>query len=156
MKWRPLWALQWSCVQLSVTPWTVAYQASLFMELSRQEYWSGLPFLSPEDLPNPGIKPGSPALWAAALQLLVLILLSIYWSYSWLYLVSWRRKRQPTPVFLPGKSQVDYSLWGCRVRHDWVTNTRRVGLNLAPFFLNIIRYLGSGLLSEKLSHHGFA
>ena len=37
-----------------------------------------------------------------------------------------------------------------------MTNTRRVGLNLAPFFLNIIRYLGSGLLSEKLSHHGFA
>ena len=32
------------------------------MELSRQEYWSGLPFLSPKDLPNPGIKPGSPAL----------------------------------------------------------------------------------------------
>ena len=47
-----------------VTPWTVAYQASLSMEFSRQEYWSGLPFPSPGDLPNLGIQPGSPALQA--------------------------------------------------------------------------------------------
>ena len=40
--------------------WTVAYQASPSMELSRQEYWGGLPFSSPGDLPNPGIEPGSP------------------------------------------------------------------------------------------------
>ena len=51
-----------SHVQLFVTPWTGAYQAPLSMEFSRQEYWSGLPFPSPGDLPNPGIKPGSPAL----------------------------------------------------------------------------------------------
>ena len=44
------------------TPWTVAYQAPPSMGFSRQEYWSGLPFPSPGDLPNPGIKPGSPAL----------------------------------------------------------------------------------------------
>ena len=44
------------------TPWTVAYQAPLSMGFSRQEYWSGLPFPSPGDLPNPGIKPGSPTL----------------------------------------------------------------------------------------------
>ena len=50
-----------------MTPWTVAYQAPQSMEFSRQEYWSGLPFPSPEDLPNPGIKPGSPALQADAL-----------------------------------------------------------------------------------------
>ena len=56
-----------SRVQLFVTPWTVAYQAPLSMEFSRQEYWSGLPFLSPGDLPNPGIEPGSPALQADAL-----------------------------------------------------------------------------------------
>ena len=42
--------------------WTVACQAPLSMELSRQEYWSGLTFLSPEDFPDRGIKPGSPAL----------------------------------------------------------------------------------------------
>ena len=56
-----------SCVRLFVTPWTVAHQAPLSMGFSRQEYWSGLPFLSPRDLPNPGIKPGSPALQADAL-----------------------------------------------------------------------------------------
>ena len=54
-------------VRLFVTPWTVAYQASTSMGLSRQEYWSGLPFPSPGDLPDPGIEPGSPALEADAL-----------------------------------------------------------------------------------------
>ena len=48
--------------QLFVTPWTVAHQAPLSVEFSRQEYWSGLPFPSPEDLPDPGIEPMSPAL----------------------------------------------------------------------------------------------
>ena len=51
-----------SCVLLFVTPWTVAYQAPPSMEFSRQEYWSGLPFPSPGDLPDPRIEPGSPAL----------------------------------------------------------------------------------------------
>ena len=45
----------------SVTPRIVARQAALSMEFSRQEYWSGLPFPSAEDLPNPGIEPRSPA-----------------------------------------------------------------------------------------------
>ena len=49
-------------VRLFATPWTVARQAPLSMGFPRQEYWSGLPFLSPEDLPNPGIEPVSPAL----------------------------------------------------------------------------------------------
>ena len=44
------------------TPWTVACQASLFMEFSREEYWSGLPFPSSWGFPDPGIKPTSPAL----------------------------------------------------------------------------------------------
>ena len=48
----------------SATPWTVALQAPLSMEFSRQEYWSGLPFPSPGDLPYSGIEPGSPALEA--------------------------------------------------------------------------------------------
>ena len=43
-------------------PWTVAHQTLLSMEFSKQEHWSGSPFPSPGDLPNPGIKPGSPAL----------------------------------------------------------------------------------------------
>ena len=48
-------------VQLFATPWTVAQQAPLFMGFPRQEYWSGLPFPSPGDLPNLGIEPVSPA-----------------------------------------------------------------------------------------------
>ena len=56
-----------SHVQLFVTPWTVTSQTPLSMGFSRQEYWSGLPFPSPEDLPDPGIKPRSPALQAEAL-----------------------------------------------------------------------------------------
>jgi len=56
-----------SRVQLFATPWTIAYQASPSLGFSRQEYWSGLPFPSPGDLPNSGIKPGSPTLEADAL-----------------------------------------------------------------------------------------
>ena len=51
-----------SCVQLFATPRTVIHQAPLLMEFSRQECWSGLPFPSPGDLPDSGIKPASPAL----------------------------------------------------------------------------------------------
>ena len=51
----------------SAIPWTVAYQASLSMGFSRQEYWNGLPFPSPGDLPDPGIEPRSPALQADSL-----------------------------------------------------------------------------------------
>ena len=56
-----------SRVLLFATPWTVAHQAPPSMGFSRQEYWSGLPFLSPGDLPDPGIKPRSPAFQADAL-----------------------------------------------------------------------------------------
>ena len=50
-----------SSVWLLATLWTVAYQAPLSMEFFRQEYWSGLPYPPPGDLPNPGIKPASPS-----------------------------------------------------------------------------------------------
>ena len=56
-----------SRVRLFATPWTIAHQAPVSMGFSRQEYWSALPFPSPGDLPNPGIKPRSPALQADAL-----------------------------------------------------------------------------------------
>ena len=62
-----------SCVQLFAIPWTVAHQAPLSMGFSRQEYWTGLPFPSPGDLPDPGIEPRSPALQADAYPL----------QYSW-------------------------------------------------------------------------
>ena len=47
------------CVQLFVTPWTVALQGPLSMRFSRQEYWNRLPCSNPEDLPHPGIEPES-------------------------------------------------------------------------------------------------
>ena len=55
-----------SHVQLFATPWTVVYQAPLFMGFSRQECWSGLPFPPPGDLPDPGIEPRFPSLLADA------------------------------------------------------------------------------------------
>ena len=58
-----------SCIQLFETPWTVAHQAPLSMGFPRQEYWSGLPFPSPGDLPNPAIEPRSPALQTDSLLL---------------------------------------------------------------------------------------
>ena len=71
---RQLWTMGSSyhfhdcCVcWLFETPGTIAHQASLSMEFSRPEYWSGLPFPSPGDLPNPGIEPRSPALQADSL-----------------------------------------------------------------------------------------
>ena len=58
-----VWMLShFSCVQLCVTPWTVAHPVLLSMGFSRQEYWSGLPCPLPGDLPNPGIEPRSPVL----------------------------------------------------------------------------------------------
>ena len=74
-----------SRVRLFATPWAVAYQAPSSTGFSTQEYWSGLPFPSPEDLPDPGIKLRSPALWA-----------------------------EPLPSELPGKSQVTVSRAGLR------------------------------------------
>ena len=56
-----------SHVRLVVTPWTAAYQAPASMGFFRQEYWSGLPFPSPGNLPDPGIELGSPALQADSL-----------------------------------------------------------------------------------------
>ena len=71
MRWwlRSSPALKWSrsVVSNSMTPQTAARQAPLSMEFSRQEYWSGLPFPSPGDLPHPGIKPRAPGLQADSL-----------------------------------------------------------------------------------------
>ena len=51
-----------SCIRFFATPWTVAWHSPLSMEISRQEYWTGLPFPTPEDLPDPEIEPTSLAL----------------------------------------------------------------------------------------------
>ena len=56
-----------SHVRLFPTPWTAAFQTPQSIEFSKQEYWNGLAFPSPGDLPNPGIEPGSLSLQADAL-----------------------------------------------------------------------------------------
>ena len=73
---KTLFCLKWkvkvkslSHVRLFATPWTGVYQAPSSMGFSRQEYWSGLPFPSPGDLPDPGIEPRSPSLKAEAFNL---------------------------------------------------------------------------------------
>ena len=58
-----------SHVRLFATPWTIAWLAPLSMEYSRQEYWSGLPFPTPRDLPDPGTEPTSPTLQSGSLPL---------------------------------------------------------------------------------------
>ena len=57
----------------SATPWTVAFQTPLSMGFSRQGYWSGLPFPSPGDLPDPGTEPGSPAVADSGRRILFLL-----------------------------------------------------------------------------------
>ena len=98
-----------SCRNLAI-PWVVNCQAPLSVGFSRQDYWSGLPFLSPEDLLNLGIEPGSLALQADSLG-----------------------NEKPTPVLLPGKfhgwkSLVGYSPWDGKEsdtteRLHWFTST---------------------------------
>ena len=89
-----------SCVRLFATPWTAAYQAPPSIAFSRQEYWSGLPFPSPGDLPNPGIEPGFPALQADSLpseppvpeaMLNMCSFLTYYHQMRWILLYSFNR-----------------------------------------------------------------
>ena len=116
-----------SHVWLFATPQTAAHQASLSTGFSRLVYWSGLPFPSPGELPDPGIEPMSPV--SPALQA------ELHWAIgeadSILYRdtspVTQRRQWHPTPVLLPGKShgrrsQEGCSPWGGWVRHNWVTS----------------------------------
>ena len=94
-----------------MTPWTVACQAPLSMESSKQEYWNGFPFLIPGDLPDPGIEHVS---LAFAGRFFTTSVTMPAWQKSiiprwqgfdpWVRKIPWRRKCQPTPVFLPGAS----------------------------------------------------
>ena len=74
-----------SRVRLFATRWTVAYQASPSMRFPRQEYWSGLPFPSPGDLPHPGIEPRSPALETDTLTSEPPGKTTLYYTYSTIY-----------------------------------------------------------------------
>ena len=110
-----------SCLTLVITQ-TVACQAPLSMGFSRQDYWSGLPFPSPGDLPDPGIKPASlmsPALAHRCLQLVPpgkALKESEKWRRKWQptpVILHQRRKWQPTQVFLPGESHGQRHLVDC-------------------------------------------
>ena len=85
---KPSLSLQFSSgqsltlVQLFATQWSVSYQAPQSIGFSRQEYWSGLPFPSPGDLPNPGVEPGSPALQADALPSIMSVTLMLLLLFS--------------------------------------------------------------------------
>ena len=109
-----------SLVQLFVTLRTVAHQAPLSVEFSREGYWSRLPYPTPggRTLPDPGIEPATPVSPALQMDSLPLshwgspsyIYIYIYLCLSllqcfdpWLAKIIWRRKWQPTPGFLPGK-----------------------------------------------------
>ena len=78
--------LNCSVMSNSVTPCTVAHQAPLSMGFPRQDYWSGLPFPPPEDLPNPDTEPKSPALASrffivlATREALLMVLEKLYWK----------------------------------------------------------------------------
>ena len=105
-KWKKVKLL--SRVRLFATPRTVAYQAPLYMEFSRQEYLSGCPFSSSGDLPDPGIEPGSPALQADSLP-------SEPPGKPW----GWGKERLRfyrvnfnTHLNLPSSSQMTVSEWG--------------------------------------------
>ena len=65
---KHVYSVAYLCLTFFVTSWTIAHQAPLSMGFSRQEYWSGLPFPSPGDLPDPGLQHRSPALQADSLQ----------------------------------------------------------------------------------------
>ena len=110
-----------------VIPWTVACQNPSSMGFSRQEYWSGLPFPSPGDLPDPGIEPMFPASLLqdslllshqgspiyptdVILKYLIDTLIKQIGRYQFSV---WRRHWQPTPVLLPGKSHGRRSLVVC-------------------------------------------
>ena len=104
-----------SCL-INLTPWTVVYQAPPSLEFSRQEYWSGLPFPSPGDLPDPGIEPGSPALQVDALPSVESViswqLVSVLncWSPSWYQKVGcWCWKRHY--IFDAEKEKTQHFKW---------------------------------------------
>ena len=124
----------------------VAYQDPQSLGFSRQEYWSGLPFPSPGDLPDPGIEPISLMSPALAGEFF-----TATWK-SWVRKIPWRREWQPTPVFLPGKSQglrslAGYSSWG-RKELD-ATEQLILLLSLSFHYLSLMDWLYREVRHEK-------
>ena len=132
------WVKSLSHVRLSGTPWTVAYQILPSMGFSRQEYWNGLPFPSPGDLPDPGIEPRSPkTLYHLSPQEKTMMLGKLkaggeednrgwdgwmaspnQWTWVWVNSGSW---------WWTGRPSVLHSMGSQRVRHDWATELNWTG-----------------------------
>ena len=127
--------LSLSYVQLFVTPWTVACQALLPMEFSRQGCWSGLPFPTPGNLYDPGIEPVSPVFPALKVDSLLLRHLGGHCrGMRWGYYSLWQGGGSLQNTWRTGGSRVSlgvrchlacYSPWGCRVIRDWVTEQQK-------------------------------
>jgi len=91
------------CVWLFEIPWTVVHQAPLFMGFSMQEYWSGLPFPPPVDLPKPGIEPESPAFPALQADSLLLSYY-IFFIFKSLHLTSFLENKFCLCIYIIAKA----------------------------------------------------
>ena len=157
-----------SRVQLFVIPWTVAYKAPLSIEFSRQEYWSGLPFPSPGDLPHPGIEPRSPTLQADTLPSEPP---GNFYGPHWLY-SPWNSPGQNTGMgisFLQGIFPTEVSCTAGRFFTSWATreaqNPREEGSHTMKEpgipsdhienFWSIRHYLSKNKISIILIHGGW-
>ena len=126
--------------QLFATPWIVNRQAPLSMGFSRQEYWSGLPFSSPVDLPHPGIEPVSPEICVDSLpsepprKPLIFTVFDVKFTKHKMYHFKvYRRQWHPTAVLLPGKSHGQRSLEGCNPWGHYESDTTERLLSLFTF-----------------------
>ena len=118
-------------------PWTVACQAPLSMGFSRQEYWSGEPFPSPRDLPNLGIKPGSPVLQADSLP-------SEPPRKPWLLLIH-------TICFISIYGRYNkQSKWSSRTKLYYMCNLSSLCMFIQPLYVR--NKLGFGQVPPSLSH----
>ena len=96
-----------SCVQLFVTIWTVAHQAPQSMGSSQKEYWNGLPFLPPEDLPDPGIK---------SISFMSLVFAGEFLTTS----ATWKALSDISGVGSEAKSNLEKEKWSWRNQVSWL------------------------------------
>ena len=151
-----------SHVWLCATPWTAAYQAPPSVGFSRQEYWSGLPFPFPGDLPNPGIKPGSPTLQADSLpsespgtkrktNIRYYLYVESKIRYKWIYLQNRNRPLNKTSLWLPkGKEQGEEKIWSlgltdthCSVQslsHVWLCDPMNCSTSGLPVHHKLLEF----------------
>ena len=138
---------------------TCSSPGSFLTGFPRPESWSGLPFPPPGDLPNPGIKPvspASPALQADSFTTEPLGKPQVPLTEIDIDMIPWRRTRQPTPVFLPSKSQGRRSLAVHRVteRRDWAANTTTIRVSYLSAVDVFATVLGSLIVTKAPgSHH---